>query len=249
MALTKAFQNTTNDTYNTGQYIMSAPSMVIRGKHQEYVFKGSVDMMNILSIPDDQVKEMICDCINLINIELCLIMTYFTMTFRQLTKINVSHVHIGRTFIDAINNMSNLNYLSVTDSDMHDGLLDLLHNKNIRRLTLTGNRVVVGKEELNISRLNFVRSLPNLQFLDVSDSQVSDSAMRYLHPLTNLTGLILNETYVGDECVTTLVQLTSLVELDIFDTLISEESYNYIRDNCNIKRLYHHCDSSEDSSD
>lgn len=229
-----------------------AKKFTIKTNITKHVHYGKITIDNF-NIKDEIIIEIECNNILFINMELCLAMTYLTMynNLINLTRLYISNVVVDRMFIMSLNDLPKLRDLSIVFCNLEDHHMEYLDVKtSLSKLTVSSNKTIIyrksRKYEITLNRLDFVRVLPNLKYLDVSESNISNDSMYHLESLNHLTGLVLSDTRVSDNIVTTIVKLTTLRELDITDTLVSEQSYNYIKENCKIKKLYHHSDSSSD---
>jgi Leucine-rich repeat (LRR) protein len=126
-----------------------------------------------------------------------------------------------------------LTKLSICYSNIADQDLDNLGmNPRLRYLDVSGNKC--------IRSLTFLRCVPQLTSLDVSDTNITDDSINEVTLVKGLRKLALSETDVSDSITDSIEKLSKLVELDITDTKITEFGYSTIMTNCNIDVVYYH---------
>jgi hypothetical protein len=83
-----------------------------------------------------------------------------------------------------------------------------------------------------------LRHVPELRWLQLQGTQISDDSLRHLSPLTQLTRLHLERTPIGDKGVAHLAGLTHLEYLNLYGTQVSDQSIDTLARMTSLKNLY-----------
>jgi mono/diheme cytochrome c family protein/uncharacterized membrane protein len=79
---------------------------------------------------------------------------------------------------------------------------------------------------------------PNLRWLDLAGTQVTDSGLAHLKAMLNLTRLHLERTGITDAGLTNLTQLTSLEYLDLYGTEVTDGGLETLQSLPKLKQIY-----------
>jgi len=200
-----------------------------------YTFSGLISLDDLENIRDDKITKLMFLNIKLVNTEMYIILNWMSMYNRckNLTKLHIQGVRLPTNFFEMLHNYPKLTDVAVRDSNVSCYDLEGLRlNTTIRRLDLSGNR--------KLSYLSFLHLIPNLAYLDLSDTNIDNTSLQYISMLKKLQVLVLCDTHVSDVLIKYINNLKELRELDICNTCISNEGYQSLIPY--IPNLYYHND-------
>jgi internalin A len=157
---------------------------------------------------------------------------------KQLREILLNGTKVTNDGLRSLRNNGNLQQLRLNDTNVSDCGLEWLSGlERLDTLWLAGTRITDDGlqqfwklQELRILHLNNtgikgdgLRWIPlrNLQYLDLSGTQITNENMAHLETASQLTNLVIDRTNVGDSCLPHLKPLTSLEILFARQTLIT----------------------------
>jgi Leucine-rich repeat (LRR) protein len=103
----------------------------------------------------------------------------------------------------------------------------------------TAVKVSFNYEQVNDSGLEYLKELPQLRILAVSDTQITDISLVRLNGLSQLGELYLDNTQVTDAGLQHLTGLSQLKFLHLRDTQVTDEGVKKLQHalpNCRIER-------------
>lgn len=235
MSLTKLFADYTasddESVYSSSYSVKSVESP----KQKCYHIRGRVTMDDLKVVNKNNIIKIQFQNIQPINMSLTNIIDWMSVYDHciSLQKLYISGFRINDKFINMISELPFLTKLSICYSNIADQDLDNLGmNPRLRYLDVSGNKC--------IRSLTFLRCVPQLTSLDVSDTNITDDSINEVTLVKGLRKLALSETDVSDSITDSIEKLSKLVELDITDTKITEFGYSTIMTNCNIDVVYYH---------
>lgn len=247
MSLTKLFADYTasddESVYSSAHSVKSVESP----KQKCYHIRGRITMEDLKVVKKDSIVKIQFQNIQPINMSLTNIIDWMSVYNNciSLQKLYISGFRINdkfacqasrqmpSTFMNMISELPFLTKLSICYSNIADQDLDNLGmNPRLRYLDVSGNKC--------IRSLTFLRSIPQLTSLDVSDTNITDDSLSEVVHTKSLKTFALSETNVSDSIIGSIEELTKLSELDITDTKITEFGYASIMTNCNIDVVYYH---------
>ncbi|HEY4259003.1 MAG TPA: hypothetical protein VGM98_02535, partial [Schlesneria sp.] len=118
------------------------------------------------------------------------------------------------------------------------GLISSRVNYLVSPLTvkLSSKGEELSSEEI-IRRLQLLRPLSSLRYLDLGYSSINDTELESIEAWDNLETLIIDSTKISDQGLSHLNQLTHLKKLNLYETLTTPESRDTLRaslPNCEI---------------
>jgi len=100
------------------------------------------------------------------------------------------------------------------------------------------NAAVAGKNFGDEELAKLAQIGPNLRWLDLAGTKVSDSGLTQLKATPNLTRLHLERTGVTDAGLTNLTQLASLEYLDLYGTEVTDAGLDRLQSLAKLKQIY-----------
>ncbi|CAN5649384.1 hypothetical protein BH10CYA1_BH10CYA1_14720 [soil metagenome] len=140
------------------------------------------------------------------------------LKFPNLEKLDVQETEICPELITAIVNLPKLNVLNLAKTRYSKSdLIQISQLQNLRSLNLS-------RSNLSDDDCQIVAQMKGLQLLRIGlNPQISDKGISALRSLKNLEVLDLNNTGVTDKGLTALKSLTKLKELQLYQTHISDD--------------------------
>jgi len=150
---------------------------------------------------------------------------------RSLVLVAVADHRLTDKSLDTLRDMSRLELLYLVGTDVTDrGAKNLLALKNLRALVLKG--------KFSDSTLAVVAQLPNLEFLDLTQTQISDEGLAALSKLPKLQTLILNGTSITSQGLAPIAHIKTLRWLYLGDTPIDDAAVVHLRQLSNLDELF-----------
>ena len=101
-----------------------------------------------------------------------------------------------------------------------------------------GEVVNAGRDEFGDDEATYLKELPNLEILSLSNTQVSDAGLEHLKGLTNLKILWLDNTQITGSGLEHLKGLTNLEWLSLRNTQVSDAGLEHLEGLTNLNVLY-----------
>jgi Leucine-rich repeat (LRR) protein len=122
------------------------------------------------------------------------------------------------TMAGVIKRFKNLRYLNISDSEVDDGLFELLPE-------LPGLEMLAGSQlELSGTGLRYLNKFPKLIQLDLHNSTVRGENLKYLVNCPQLHDLLLNETPVDDRGCSYIAKLPKISSVSLARTAITSKA-------------------------
>lgn len=93
---------------------------------------------------------------------------------------------------------------------------------NSRQFNKDARVLALGRANLKDDDVRVLKQCTNLDWLELSDNPLGDTAVEFLADMDRITQLFLDVTGVTDDCADVLVQLTTLQELDLASTRFTD---------------------------
>ena len=139
--------------------------------------------------------------------------------FGSIEKLSLHHPKLTFKGYAALQSISGLTTLSITDTTLSDAEFEILSEmRSVRELTLEGSTVD------DRSLLFLIREM-SLTSLDVDSTSVSDVSLKELAKMNNLHYLSLRMTKVTNDGVRLLAFLPELKYLEVSDTHVTPEAF------------------------
>ena len=116
--------------------------------------------------------------------------------------------------------LTSLSYIQPITPSVLD---DITRMTTVRELFLGGSAVT----DADVER---VVRMPELVWLELSDTCISNHAIDHVAEHTQLETLMLFGTAITDDCISVLVRMGSLKEVGLDDTQITESGFQRLRD-------------------
>jgi len=165
----------------------------------------------------------------------------------NITRLNLSDNYLTGDGVQTLGaNMPNLRSLNIARNEVglnrNTDHYCFAQMQNLTDLNISGNPVVTMRPWLTrrqaLSHLEFLRELPNLTSLSISnrnfDNGIEDGGLSYLNNLPNLTRLSLKRHSLTDKCFSYLRKLSTLRYLNVSNNKISNTG---LRDVLHLENL------------
>ncbi len=180
------------------------------------------------------------------------------LKFPNLQRLDVQETEICPQLVTAILNLPKLEFLNLSKIRYtKSSLLQISSLKNLRSLNLCRSNLsdddcqivaqMTGLEQLRIGfnpqitdrGVTALKSLKNLEVLDLNSTGVTDKGLMALKSLTKLKDLQVYQTHISDDGIKALAKLP-LKRLLLSDTYISSKSIQYLSKMSTLKYLEIH---------
>lgn len=152
---------------------------------------------------------------------------------RDLKNLFLCGANVDDECLKHIRRIPNLRELYLNETRVSNaGLRQLRGHPNIAHLQFFKTRI-----ELNDSALADLGTLPSLEFLDLSDRNITDVGLVHLSGCKGLKDLRLNGTRISDAGLSSLKSLTKLQSLYLDRTQITDEGLKQLKSLTNLKYL------------
>ena len=150
---------------------------------------------------------------------------------RALVLVAIADQSLTDAGLDALRGVPHLELLYIVGSDVTDnGIRKLAVLKSLRSLALKGN--------FGDAAIDVAAQLPNLEFLDLTQTRISSDGLAPLTKLPALQTLILNGTAVSSQGLAPLAQIKTLKWLFLGDTPIDDTAVVHLKQLGNLDELF-----------
>ena len=150
--------------------------------------------------------------------------------FTSVLLVHLDGPHVTDVDLDQIKWLTELRFLSLSETRVTDATLEHLGLTHLRHLYLEGTQVTD-------AGLEYLKAATQLQYLSLDDTKVTDGGLGDLGELSELQVLSLNKTHVTDAGLEHLRGLSQLRDLSLNRTQITDVGLKYLRELKQLKRL------------
>jgi Leucine-rich repeat (LRR) protein len=143
--------------------------------------------------------------------------------FREVVLVNMQSNEVSLEFVELINGLQDIQWLSFADSNCQDAhFFGLRPWPKVRILYLS-------KTKVGSATLPLLGKCRSLEYLDLSHTQVTNENTSALAGLRHLEVLRLEGTSMGDVGVASISESQSIEYLDLSDTDISDQALSHVQ--------------------